>query len=290
MNLILVALTMAPAANPKAADVRGAVAFLTTHQLPSGGFVTTLPGKGEAPVPSLRTTRTAVRAYRLLGADVPNPDRVAAFTLACHDAKTGGFADRPGAAPDPVATAVALMVLRELKRPEGDYLGPGLAFVGEKTAGFEQIRMAATGLEELGKTVPQQKKWAAEVEAGRNPDGSYGKGPGAARATALNAVALQRLGGRVDAAAVLKVLRAGLRAYGGFGGDAAGGSDLEACYRVVRLFDRLKAKPDRPADLDRFIASCKHKDGTYSTKSGDPPSLHATYHAAELRHWLGGDK
>jgi len=275
----------------KAVDVKAAVAFLKTHQLPSGGFVTRLPEKGADPVPSIRTTRTAIRAHRLLGVDPPNPDKILEFVLACHDDKSGGFADRPGEKPDPISTSVALMILQDLKKPTDKYLAKALAFMGEKTSGFEQIRMVASGLEETGKTVPQQKEWVAEIEKGRNDDGSFGKGPGQARTTALNVVALQRLGGKVkDTDTVLKVLRAGQRKDGGFGADAEGGSDLEACYRVVRLFSRLDAKPDRPDDLEKFIASCKNKDGGYATKPGEPSSLHGTYYTTILRHWMAGGK
>lgn len=296
MTPLLIALMLAqPAtADPKevkAAEVKAAVAVLKAHQLPSGGFVTKLPEKGADPVPSLRTTRTAVRAHRLLGVDPPNPDKILEFLLACYDDKSGGFADQPGAKPDPISTSVALMILQELKKPTDKYLEKALTFMGEKTNGFEQIRMVASGLEETGKTVPEQKGWVAEIEKGRNDDGSYGKGPGLARSTALNVVALQRLGAKVkDTDAVLKVLRAGQRKDGGFGGDTEGGSDLESCYRVVRLFSRLNAKPDRPEDLEKFIASCKNRDGGYATKLGDPSSLHGTYYATIVRHWMAGGK
>ena len=287
MTLFLVALALAQPADAKAADL----AFLKTHQLPSGGFVTKLPEKGAEPVPSLRTTRTAIRVHRLLGVEPPNPDKILEFTLACSDAKTGGFADRPGEKPDPISTSVSLMILQELKAPTDKYLEQALAFLGEKTSGFEQVRMVASGLEETGKTVPQQKQWVADIEKGRNDDGSYGKGPGQARTTGLNVVALQRLGAKVtDTDGILKVLRSGQRTDGGFGGDAEGASDLEACYRTVRLFRRLDAKPDRPEQLEKFIASLRHKDGGYATKTGDPPTLHGTYYAAVLRHWLAGGK
>jgi prenyltransferase beta subunit len=292
--LLSFALAQPAPADPKeakAAEVKAAVAFLKTHQLPSGGFVTKLPEKGKDPVPSLRTTRTAIRVHRLLGADPPNPDKILEFLLACYDETSGGFADRPGEKPDPISTSVALMILQELKQPTDKYLEKALAFMGEKTSGFEQVRMVASGLEETGKTVPQQKGWVAEIERGRNDDGSFGKGPGRARTTALYVVALQRLGGKVkDADAILKVLRAGQRKDGGFGGDAEGGSDLEACYRVVRLFARLDAKPDRPDDLEKFIAACKNEDGGYAAEPGGPSSLHGTYYAAIIRHWMAGGK
>lgn len=291
MFSLIVALALPPPAPAAPKEAKAAVAFLKTHQLPSGVFVTEPPEKGEVPVPSIRTTRTAIRAHRLLGVDPPNPDKIVEYVRACHDETSGGFADRPGEKPDPISTSVALMILQELKRPADRHLEKALAFMGEKTCGFEQIRMVASGLEETGKSVPQQKGRVAEIEKGRNDDGSYGKGPGQARTTTLNVVALRRLGVKVkDTDAVMKVLRAGQRKDGGFGGDADGGSDLEACYRIVRLFSRLDAKPDRPETLEAFIASCKNTDGGYATRPADPSSLHGTYYAAILRHWLAGGK
>jgi hypothetical protein len=277
---------------PDASDQnKAAIAFLRTLQTPSGGFVSVPPPKGSDPVPSLRTTRTALRVFRLLGGTPADRDAVVKFLKDSHDPKTGGFGDRPGKGPDPVSTAVGLMILGELKLSNAPYLESGLKFMGAKTEGFEQIRMVASALEETGRRVPQADDWLKLIDNARNADGSFGKGPGMARTTALNVVAQQRLGGKPPSTdAVLKILRAGQREDGGFGGDKKGASDQEACYRVVRLFSRLHAQPDRPEKLRAFIAKCRNTDGGYGIRPGEPSSLHGTYYATIVRHWLDGGK
>ena len=49
------------------AQDQAAIAFLRTLQASSGGFVTLPAPAGTEPQPSLRTTRTALRCFRLLG-------------------------------------------------------------------------------------------------------------------------------------------------------------------------------------------------------------------------------
>ena len=88
--------------------------------------------------------------------------------------------------------------------------------------------------------------------------------------------------------AVLKVLRAGQRADGGFGGQRPGGSDLEACYRIVRVFARFHALPDHLDKLRAFLAGCRHSDGGYGIHSNNPSSLHGTYYVAIVSYWLDG--
>ena len=84
------------------------------------------------------------------GAKPADREAVIRYLDACYDPKSGGFSDRPGAKPDAISTAVGLMILGELKLPVEPYLEAGLKFMTEKTEGFEQIRMVASALEELG--------------------------------------------------------------------------------------------------------------------------------------------
>jgi prenyltransferase beta subunit len=227
----------------------------------------------------------------MLGGEPADREAVIRFLRGCYDETTGGFAAKPGAPPDPISTSVALMVLGELHLPQEPYLERGLTFMNDHTHGFEQVRMVAAGLEELHRTVPKARDWLKEIDAARNPDGSYGEGPGRARTTGLYVVAQQRLGGQPESKeAVLKVLRAGQRPDGGFGNDTPGGSDLESCYRIVRLFARLDAKPDDVPKLRAFIASCRNPDGGFGRRPDEPSSLHGTYYATILRHWLDGGK
>ncbi len=284
----LVALVLAAAPS---AEEQAAIRFLQTMQTPSGGFVTIWPADRGTARPSLRTTRTALRTFRMLGALRPTARRSVRYLHGCHDRDSGGFSDIPGAEPDAISTSVALMIMRELKMPIEPYVEAGLAFMNAHTQGFEQIRMVASGLEELDRTVPNAANWQREIYAARNADGSYGSGPGRARSTALYVVAQQRLGGKPESeVAVLEMLREGQRSDGGFGNDTAGQSDLESCYRVVRLFARLDALPDNPEKLREFIATCHNDDGGFGRTPEEPSSLHGTYYATILRYWLDGGR
>jgi hypothetical protein len=288
---LLAACVAAPPPSIPSGEAAAAVAYLRTLQTPSGGFVSVPPPAGTEAVPSLRTTRTGLRAFRLLGGSPADPDGVVRFLLACHDPKTGGFSDRPGAKPDAVSTAVGLMILGELKRPVEPYLAAALEFMGASANGFEEVRMVASALEETGRTVPQVAGWLRDIDRARKPDGSYGSGPGTARTTALNEVARQRLGGKTESPdAVLKALNTGRRPDGGFGSEREDGSDLEACYRIVRLYSRLGAVPDRPDELRAFVGRCRNPDGGFGVRPGGPSSLHGTYYAAIVRYWLDGGK
>jgi hypothetical protein len=268
------------------------VAYLRTLQTPGGGFILQKTATGEAELkPSLRLTRTAVRAFKMLGGKPADPVALEKFLKECYDPKRGGFSDRPGLPPDAISTSVALMTFVELKLPTEPYLDGALRFLGENTHDFEDIRMVAAGLEAVEKRIPAGDKWLKTIDAARNADGSYGSGPGRARTTSLYVVAQLRLGAKPDSAAVvLKILREGQREDGGFGNDIAGGSHLEACYRVMRAFSKLEALPDRPDDLYKFVASCRNADGGYGVQPGKPSTLQGTYYAAVVRNFLAGKK
>ncbi len=85
-------------------------------------------------------------------------------------------------------------------------------------------------------------------------------------------------------------MREGQRSDGGFGNDTQEQSDLESCYRVVRLFARLDALPDNPEKLRAFIAACHNDDGGFGRTPEEPSSLHGTYYATILRYWLDGGR
>ena len=183
------------------------------------------------------------------------------------------------------------MIFGELKLPVEPYVERGLKFMNDKTEGFEQIRMVASALEELNRTVPQVKAWLKQIDQKRNSDGSYDSGPGKPRTTALYVMAQLRLGGRPESKeAVLKVLRDGQREDGGFGGSMPGDSDLEACYRIVRVFAYYDARPLHPDKLRAFIATCHNADGGYGERPNRRSSLHGTYYATIVRYWLAGGK
>lgn len=263
------------------------IAFLKTQQHANGAFSVKNPIIDSSAVPSIRATRTGIKAFALNGSTVPHPEKILRFVKDCHSPSTGGFSDRPGLEPDPISTSVALMILKELNQPVEPYLKSGIAYINVSTKTFEEIRMVAPSLEQLQQRSPMCESWGKIIEEARNHDGTYGSGPGGTRMTALRLVARQRLGLPVPAReTILAMIRPGQRADGGFGGDQPDHSDLESCYRIVRLFSRLESQPDRPAALRSFIEKCHHTSGGYGVKPGDLPTLHGTYYASILTNWL----
>lgn len=262
------------------------VDFLASMQNADGSFVSAKWSDGELGRSTLRTTRTAIRAHRLLGLRVPNQERVVGYLKACYDNDIGGFAEEPGLKADPISSSVALMILKELELPVEPYLARATDFINANTAGFEQVRMVAPACEELALALPNAKKWIEQIEKSRNPDGSFGQNLGRARSTALNEVALSRLGKSVSKERVMKILNEGQRIDGGFGSDTQTGSDLEACYRVLRLYYRLQVTPENVEGLHAFIDSCRNSDGGYGRHPGEQSSVHGTYYAITLKDWL----
>src|SRR5262249_34299237 len=168
-------------------------------------------------------------------------------------------------------TAVGLMAVTELKLPAERYSQPAVKYLLDNAKSFEEIRIAAAGLEAVEKRPPQINAWLGQVAKMRNPDGTYGKGDGLARDTGSAVVVVLRLGGKVEEPEnVLKTLKAGQRADGGFGKADASGSDLETTYRVMRAFHMLKEKPADVAKLQAFIAKCRNSDGGYGVAPGQP--------------------
>ena len=260
---LLTTVLLAAQADVATEQNQAAIAFLHTLQTPSGGFVTIQPPKGSEAQPSLCTTRTAIKTFRLLGGELANREAVIRYLHACYDPKSGGFSDRPGAKPDAISTAVGLMICCELKLPVEPYLEAGLKFITDKTEGFEQIRMVAPALEQLGTRVPQADQWLKAIDRVRNPDGSYGRGPGKARTTALYVMTQFRLGGKpASKEAVLKVLREGQRADGGFGGDCAGRlrpRGLLSHRARAGLSRRAACPPGNPANIHRRLSEPRRR-------------------------------
>lgn len=268
------------------AENRETIAFLNSLQAENGGFRSAPWLEGELSRPTLRTTRTAVRTYKLLGMSPPNQERIHAFLKSCHDKPSGGFSAEPGGPPDAISTSVALMILHDMEWPYRAYLTDALKFLDDRTVGFEQVRMVAPGLEQLRVTVPNAVHWRSDIERSGNQDGSFGSGPSRARETALNAMALMRLGGIVDKDRIARILLDSQIGDGGFGSATSPDSDLETCYRVVRVLHYLRESRARTFDLERLIDRCRNSDGGYGRRPGERSSLHGTYYATIVRDWL----
>jgi hypothetical protein len=272
-----------------AEEKKATVAWLRRHQAADGGFLPstrTIPS-GLKVATSLRATTTALRALKYFGGEVPDRAVCVEFVKSCFDTDSGGFADRPGGKADVIATAVGIMAVVELKLPTEPYEAGVLRYLGEHAKGFEEIRLAAAGLEAVGKRPPQTADWLKEIVKMRNDDGTFGKGDGAARDTGGAVVAVLRLGGKVDnPKAIVEFLDAGQRKDGGFGKAGAARSDLETTYRVVRCYHLLKARPAGADKCREFIASCRNKDGGYGVAPGEQSSAGGTYFAGIVLHWL----
>jgi prenyltransferase beta subunit len=265
-------------------EKKATIAYLQSLQTKGGGF----RADPKAPAPTLRATSSCVRALKYFGGAARAIEEAKKFVLSCHDVKTGGFADTPGGKPDPVVTSVGLMALVELKIPREMYEKAALAYMVENARGFEQVRMAAAGLEAVGKKSDKNEQWLAKYRGMQNADGTFGKGKALVRDTGSTVAMLLRLGGKVkDADAIVKALDAGQRDDGGFGQERAAGSDLETSYRVMRTYHMLEAKSKRADDLKKFIARCRNADGGYGVTPEAPSTASGTYFAGIVLHWLG---
>ncbi len=283
LPLFLLLVPLAQGQTPE--EKKATLAYLHRLESKGGGF---LPSP-KAAAPTLRATSSCLRALRYFGGAASNAEGCKRFVLSCHDEKTGGFADTPGGKPDVVVTAVGLMALVELKLPTEKFEKRAIAYLARNAQQFEQVRMAAAGLEAVGKKSEKNNAWIDRLKSQQNPDGTFGEGAGLPRETGSAVACLLRLGGKIDNRdAVIKALDAGQRDDGGFGRADSKGSDLETSYRVVRTYVMLKALPKRADDLKAFIARCRNADGSYGVTPGAKSSVGGTYFAGIVLHWLGG--
>jgi hypothetical protein len=277
--LLLVAL---PVRGQSADQKKATIAFLQNLQTRYGGF-RQAPGDGP---PGVRATSSALRALRYFGGKPRDRASCEDFVKRCFDRESGAFADRPGGKPDVASAAIGIMAVVELMIPPEPYADAVVKYLAENARDFEQIRIAAAGLEAIGKRPPQASDWLEQIARLRNPDGTYGKGDGRVRATGGAVAAVLRLGGKVEHPDnVLKVLREGQRPDGGFGKEGTDKSDLETSYRVMRTLHMLRATPDA-GRMQKFIASCRNDDGGYGVTPGQPSTTSGTYYAAIILHWL----
>jgi prenyltransferase beta subunit len=291
MRVILASLAFLVCLAPARADeagVKTTALYVQKLQTKSGGFLPRAPTSSVA-APTLRATSSAIRTLHYLKASIPNKEACVKFVADCHDAQSGGFADMPAGKPDVFSTAVGLMAVRALMMPVDRY-GPGaVKFLTENARSFEEIRIAAAGLESIEEKAPRAQAWLEEIAKMRNADGTFGQDAGQARDTGSGAVTILRLGGTLkDKALVLKVLREGQRLSGGYGkGDNELAADLETTYRVMRCFMMLKAQPDRVEGLRTFVAKCRNEDGGYGVAPGEPSTVGGAYFATIIRYWQG---
>lgn len=280
-------LLAAPAFAQEADWKKDAIKYVQSLQTEPGGFLSMAPRPEIRIAPTLRATSSALRALHYLGGECRNPKGAAQFVESCYDVAAGGFSDFPRGKPDVFTTAVGVMAVKELGQPLEKYKEPVTKYFSENAKSFDEIRIAAAGLERLEAKSPRAKAWLMTLKKDQNKDGTWGAGAGLARDTGSYAVTWLRLGGGIgELEQVLKAVREGQRSDGGFGTADARTSDLETTYRVMRCFMMLKEDPKDAKALRGFIHSCHNKDGGFGVRTGENSTVSATYFAAVVEHWL----
>jgi prenyltransferase beta subunit len=294
LGLLLLHVSFLSAQAPTAEQRAATVKYVLSLRKDSGGFAADNKPDAAATVPA---TSSALRAIKYFGGNLPEPKRTAAFLTSCLDKDTGTYRPTAAGKPDVRTTALGIMAwkeLGELRPPAGSFEHAFTGYLTNEAKSFEDVRIAAAAYETWLPEATDWLKpatleaWQLEVNKQRNADGTYGKDGSLARDTGGSAVTILRVGGKLNSEqreAVLKAIRAGQRADGGWGKDGAKSSDLETTYRVLRCLHMLKSKPNVAA-CQGFIAKCRNDDGSYSVEPGQPGNVSGTYFAGIMLHWL----
>lgn len=260
------------------------ISYVQSLQTKEGGF-RIAPGNGPA---SLRATIPAIRALKYFGGKPKDPQAIQDFVQKCYDPRTGGFKDNPSAKPDVFTTAVGIMAMQEVSTKKDELaLKKAIRYLTKNAKSFNDIRIAAAGLESAGISPAQAKEWLRYLQSLKNKSGTYGNGSGKARATGATTVAILRLKDSLgNEESLLKEMLNGQREDGAWGKEGTEGSDLESTYQVMRAIARLKAQPKDKKALLRFLAKCRKPNGSYSMTPNGKGNVVATYFAGIIHHWL----
>ncbi len=282
----------AQATAPARADAPEAMAqtarYIAGFQNDDGGF-----GPGAGQPSTLGATSSALRTLKYVAGSVPNLKGCRAFVERCIDPATGGFAPTPGGAPDVTTTAIGLMAIHELGLDTPERVQRASKFLAEKAKSFEEVRMAAAGLEAVKAGVPEAvaDTWVEIVTAGRHEDGTWGTAATRAFDTGGRAAALLRMGKPLDHEdAIADAILAGQRPDGGWSKDGTT-SDLGSTYRIMRAAYMMKLRPNLDA-VKAFLAAHRQADGGSGGAPGKPSDPGSTYTAAIVTRWarlLGGE-
>ena len=232
----------------------------------------------------LQDTVNVWRALRLLDGDVQDRRAMLAFVQRCFDPRSGGFCERPGAAPTVLTTALALILVRglddggrglaECRQPAGQFL------VAQARSAMDHYLVVAA--HEEGALPGQPAAGSLEFfNARRLPDGTFGD---SAFANAIACGALLRGGGRLaQPAPIVGRLQRAQTPEGGFA-DHAGPADLLTTYAATDALVRLDGQPDLTA-LRRYLLALRRHDGGFAVRAGAPATAVATYQALAVRCW-----
>ncbi len=253
--------------------------YAASLQNPDGGFAGQPGGKS-----TLGGTSSAIRILKYNGGSIPDVLGAIDYVKSCFDPETGGFAPEPGGKPDAHTTSIGLMAASELKVADAEMVRKAVNYLAEHAEGFPEVRLAVAGLEAVKAPCPVEEKWLHIINEGRNDDGTWGSGEARAFETGGHAVALLRLGRKLEHQdTILEAMRAGQNPDGGWS-EKGDESDLSATYRVMRGFFMM----DEKADFDRLrslLAKCRQPDGSYSVKPGEKSGA-GTYYASIVQMWI----
>jgi len=262
-------------------EMERTASYLAALQNPDGGF-----GGKPGQASSLGSTSSGVRTLGYVGGSIPDVAKCIAYVKSCFDPTSGGFASTPGGKTDVSTTAVGLMAVAALKLDVTNFAEGAMGFFSANAKAFEEVRMAAAGMEAAQATSPDFPRWIAQVREGENPDGTFGEGAALPRLTGSKVAALLRLGDTLDPAkkaAIVGALRAGQKPDGGWS-EKDGPSDLNTSYRIMRAFFLMKEKPDLTR-LRSYLASHRQADGGYGPKPGAASDLGGTYSCSIMGYW-----
>ena len=145
--------------------------------------------------------------------------------------------------------------------------------------------MAIAGLEAVAAKSDDIPRWNDQIQAMRNPDGTFGEGPSQAFATGGAGAAILRMGLKLDKRdAVIAAIKAGQRPEGGWSKDAgpAGPAKLVPRHAGI-LHARRKARRRAIARVHRPLPAVRRQLREHPGKTGD---LGGTYNATIIIRWL----
>src|SRR5262249_12021061 len=192
LSLVAFELAAVSAVAQTAGENTQTAAYAAAHQNKDGGFAAKVGQKS-----SLGATNSGLKVLLHVGGSVPDVLGCIKYVKSCRDS-SGGFAPEPGGKPDVVTTAVGLMAASELKIADAEMVKAAISYLGANAKTFEEVRMSIAGLEAVRTPSPDFPRWLEQIQALREPDGTFGQGAKKPYATGGAAAAILRMGMKLE--------------------------------------------------------------------------------------------
>ena len=178
MALAALTTTGLQATGQTVADFTQTAAYAAAHQNADGGFAAS-PGQPS----TLGATNTGIRVLDYVGGSIPDVAACIAFVKSCK-VPGSGFAQTPGGKPDVVTTAIGLLGRRGAEdRRQGDDRRRHRLFRRQFRDRSRKSGCRSRASRRSSAKSPDFPRWAEQIEAMRQPDGSFGAGSSKAFAT-----------------------------------------------------------------------------------------------------------